>query len=162
MKKLIAITLVAMMAATMLFGCSKKDDGKTDMKSPVLTDVWKKVETDIGADNIGSMMDGDKDALMQYYGINADDLDEYVLKLPMINVRADEYFMAKVKDGKMEDVKKGIDKRKADLETQWQQYLPDVYEQVKNAKTVEVGNYILFVVGEHAAKAETIFNEQTK
>ena len=163
MKKFVALTLAGLMAVTMLFGCTKKEEKpKTDAKTPVLADVWKAIETDIGTDEIGSIMDADKDVLMQFYGISADDLDEYVLKVPMINVQADEYFIAKVKDGKMEDVKKGIDKRKADLDNTWKQYLPEVYEQVKNAKTVEVGNYILFAVGPHAEKAETIFNEQTK
>ena len=80
----------------------------------------------------------------------------------MINVKAEEVFVAKVKDGKMDAVKEGIEKRQADLDAQWKQYLPDQYELVEKAQTVVNGNYVLFVVSEHADDIVGVFNEMTK
>jgi hypothetical protein len=76
-----------------------------------------------------------------------------------MNVSAEEFFMAEVKEDKMKDVEAGIAKRIESLKQTWEQYLPDQYELVKNAKTVKVGNYILFVVSENADKAEELFTQ---
>ena len=109
-----------------------------------------------------SMMDADADILSQFYGISADDLVEYVCKMPLMAVHATEFFIAQVKDGKMDAVKAGVEKRQADLVAQWSQYLPDQLELVENYKLVTSGNYILFAISEHADAAVTAFNTYAK
>ena len=68
----------------------------------------------------------------------------------------------KVKKGKMADAEAGITQRQEDLDATWSQYLPDVYETVKDARVVKNGNYILFVVSEKADEAVSAFDEMTK
>ena len=80
----------------------------------------------------------------------------------MMNVRADEFLVAKVKEGEMEAVEAGIAQRQEDLDATWSQYLPDVYETVKDARVVKNGNYILFVVSDSADDAVAVFDEMTK
>ena len=80
----------------------------------------------------------------------------------MINVKAEETFVAKVKDGKMDAVKEGIEKRNADLVEQWKMYLPDQLELVEKSQIVVNGNYVLYVVSEHADAIVAAFNELTK
>ena len=109
-----------------------------------------------------SMMDADADILSQFYGISADDLVEYVCKMPLMAVHATEFFIAQVKDGKMDAVKAGVEKRQADLVAQWSQYLPDQLELVENYKLVTSGNYILFAVSEYADEAVSAFNTYAK
>lgn len=104
----------------------------------------------------------DDATLSAMYGINASDLEEYVCMMPLMGVHSTEFFIAEVKDGKMDTVKAGIAKRQADLDAQWSQYLPDQYELVKNYKLVTNGNYILFAVSEYADKAVSIFDSYTK
>lgn len=161
MKKLISISLAFAAILTLFVGCTPKEEEKPKDTAKTI-DIWTAVEEKVGADNFPMMMDVDKDTLMEYYGIKEEDLEEYTIKAPMINTRADEFFIAKVKDGKMEEVEKGIEKRKTDLEKQWKQYLPDVYETVQNAKITKSGNYIMFVISENAADAVSIFEEKTK
>ena len=109
-----------------------------------------------------SMMDADADILSQFYGISADDLVEYVCKMPLMAVHATEFFIAQVKDGKMDAVKAGVEKRQADLYQQWSQYLPDQLELVENYQLVTSGNYILFAVSEYADEAVSAFNTYAK
>lgn len=104
----------------------------------------------------------DDATLSAMYGINASDLEEYVCMMPLMGVHSTEFFIAEVKDGKMDTVKADIAKRQADLDAQWSQYLPDQYELVKNYKLVTNGNYVLFAVSEYADKAVSIFDSYTK
>ena len=104
----------------------------------------------------------DDATLSAMYGISASDLKEYVCMMPLMGVHATEFFIAEVKDGKMDTVKAGIAKRQADLDAQWAQYLPEQYELVQNYKLVTNGNYVLFAVSEYAGDAVDIFNSYTK
>ena len=158
MKKWMAVLLSAVLVLS-LAGCNKSS-GKKD--APPANEIVQTIVDKIGEDNLPGMMEGNDEILTSFYGINSADLDSYGLRMASINVRADEFFVAKVKSGKMDAVKEGIEKRKADLDNTWKQYLPDVYEIVKDSRVVENGDYILFVVSEQADTAETEFNSLTK
>ena len=125
-------------------------------------DVVQAIWNEIAKQELPSAMDGDAAILSQFYGIDAGDLESYVLKIPMMAVHATEFFIAEVKDGKMDAVKAGVEKRQADLVAQWSQYLPDQLELVENYKLVTSGNYILFAVSEHADAAVSAFNTYAK
>lgn len=126
-----------------------------------LSDLWTSI-SDVLEIPAASMMDLDADMLSELYGISADDLDEYAAKLPMMNVHATEFFLAKVKSGKMDAVKAGIAQRQADLVEQWKQYLPAQLELVENYKLVTNGDYIMFAIAENVDAAVTAFNNATK
>lgn len=120
--------------------------------------VWN----EIAKNELPGLTDLDADTLNSVYGIKSSDLDSYICKMPLINVSATEFFIAKVKDGKMDAVKKAVKARQASLEEQWKQYLPEQLELVQNYKLVTNGNYLLFVVSEYADSAVTAFNTYTK
>lgn len=120
--------------------------------------VWD----EIAKQDLSNLTDLDADTLSALYGISASDLEEYICKMPLMNVKATEFFIAKVKDGKMDAVQAGAQKRQADLDAQWSTYLPDQYELVQDYRLVTNGNYLLFVVSEYADEAVTAFNAYTK
>lgn len=120
--------------------------------------IW----ADISKLDLPSLNPMDDATLSALYGISAADLEEYVFMMPLMNVQATEFFIAKVKDGKMDAVKAGIAKRQADLDAQWAHYLPDQYELVKNYKLVTNGNYVIFAISGLADDAVSIFNSYTK
>ena len=111
--------------------------------------------------DIPSLSDVDAETLSALYGISTDDLVSYVCKMPAISVQATEFFIAEVKDGKMDAVKAAVEKRQADLVQQWSQYLPEQLELVENYQLVTSGNYILFAISEHADQAVSAFNSYT-
>ena len=136
MKKIIALALVFVMALALLAGCTSKDDTTAgteseSAKNPAVSDIYAKIEEEVGADNMPMFMDADDEMVSTYYYVSLDDIEEYVGKFPAINVKADEFFIVKAKDGKAETVKEGIEKRLEDLDAQWKQYLPEQYEYVK-------------------------------
>ncbi|MBQ2910709.1 MAG: DUF4358 domain-containing protein [Clostridia bacterium] len=166
MKKITALTLLVIMCMGLFAGCSS-EEGTASTKNPAVSDIVtaideKLVENVGGEENMIAKMEGDDEMTATFYYLNTEDLESYSLKFPMINVKAEEVFVAKVKDGKMDAVKEGIEKRQADLDAQWKQYLPDQYELVEKAQTVVNGNYVLFVVSEHADDIVGVFNEMTK
>lgn len=126
------------------------------------TDVVQSVWNDISQLDLPNLMQLDDATFTSMYGISTSDLVSYVCYIPMMGVHATEFFVAEVKDGKMDTVKADIEKRQADLDAQWSQYLPEQYELVKNYKLVTNGNYVLFAVSEHADAAVTAFNTYTK
>lgn len=158
MRKFIAFSLALAMCLTLFAGCSA---GKTE-KNPEVADIYSAYVEKVGEENMPAMMDGDSEMLATYYYTDASELESFVLKFPMMNVKADEFFVAKVTEGKMDTVKEAVAKRHADLDAQWKLYLPAQYDLVKDAKTVVNGNYILFVIGNDADTAVKIFNDMTK
>lgn len=122
-------------------------------------DVWNAVSA---GRELPDFMDLDDGLLSDLYGIDAADLDSYAAKVPMINVKATEFFIAKVKSGKMDAVKAGIAKRQADLDEQWSMYLPDQLELVQNYKLAESGDYVLFAICEDADDVVKAFEDCVK
>ena len=109
-----------------------------------------------------AFQDLDDDLLSSLYYLDAGLLDGYIAKIPMMNVHATEFFIAKVKEGNMDAVKEAVGKRQADMEAQWSQYLPEQLELVKNYKLVTNGDYIMFAVTEYADEVVNEFNTYTK
>ena len=76
--------------------------------------------------------------------------------MPAMNVHATEIILVEAQDGKLDEVKKALDKRMETVEQTWSTYLPEQYELVKNRKTLEEGNVIAIVI---ADQADTILQE---
>jgi len=123
----------------------------------VVQEIW----ADIAAlSDPPEMADVDGELLSALYGIDEADLEDYICKMPLMNVHATEFFIAKVKDGRMDAVKAGIQSRQAALLEQWSMYLPDQLELVENYQLVTRGNYVLFAVSEDADSAAAAFNSR--
>jgi len=133
--------------------------GETADEGSKVQAVWDAIATR----ELPYFMDLDDDLLSQLYGIDAADLVEYIGKMPLMNTQATEFFIAQVQPDKMDTVKAALEKRQADLEEQWKQYLPDQLELVQNYKLVTSGDYILFAIAECADEAvnefEAIFTD---
>lgn len=132
-------------------------DSPSDSASKVQA-VWDQISTL----DLPVCQDLDDDLLTALYGLQAGDLVEYIGKIPAMNVQATEFFIAQVQPGKMDTIKAGILKRQADLQAEWEQYLPEQLELVKNYKLVTNGDYVLFAVSPEADAAANAFQSCTK
>lgn len=161
--KIIILLAVVSAFAMILTGCGKKEDAE-DVKDKDIDvkEIWDKIESEIGTETFPAFVEGSSDDIKMYYDINPDDLNSYVLKSPMMVVKSTEIFIAHIKDGKMNEVKSGIEKRVKALEEIWENYLQDQYELVKNHKIETSGNYVIFVVSEEAEKIVNIFKDFMK
>ncbi len=102
-------------------------------------------------------MDFDDDIISDWYHIDPSLLEEYAGKFPLMNVHATEIFVAHVKSDNVESVNEGIEGRLDYLKEQWSTYLVDQYELVQKYEIVKKGDYILFVINEHAAEIADYF-----
>ena len=106
-----------------------------------------------------STVDITKDLLSSLYGINIENVENVLGKMPMMNVQASMYVLIQVKEGTVETVKSELDKYATQYEEQWSTYLPEQYDLVKNRKTGVVGNVVYMIIAENA---ETLQQEITK
>lgn len=153
MKRMLAI-LVAAVFMICLDACGKKEG----VAAADVTDIWNSVQTTVG-ENMPMSRDLDATALKSEYGIDSSFLEDYVAKTSSVTARADEFFLAKVKDGKMKDVEAAIQNRLKSLDGNWKEGLQDQYDLIKNSKIVKKGDYIFFTVSAKADELVTVFDK---
>ncbi|MDE6107385.1 MAG: DUF4358 domain-containing protein [Oscillospiraceae bacterium] len=157
-KRMFALILSSVMVLSLLTACG----GKKEEKNVDLSELWTSMEESLQeGDHLPALMELDDDTVQNLLGIDPADLDSYVARIPMMMVHATEFFIAKVKDGKMDTVKTALESRQAALDEQWSMYLPEQYELVQNYKLVTNGNYVLFCVCEDTESVVKLFNDAT-
>ena len=157
-KRILSLSLSAVLLLVLLCACGGPAAGGDADVTINLNELWDKI-TALG--EMPMQMDVPDEFLADAdnYGINKDDLEDYIAKMPGMMVHATEFFIAKVKDGKIDDVKAALESRQAKLDAQWALYLPDQYELVQNYKLTVNGSYIFFAISEYAEQAEQLFND---
>lgn len=106
-----------------------------------------------------SLMEVEADMVAQLYHLAPSLLEDYSIRMPMMNVKSNEIAILKVKDAKdISTVETAVKERATDIQKQFEQYLPDQYENAQNYKLVTKGNYILFVISESADQLVTEFD----
>lgn len=157
-------SLLLCLACLMLFACAAGCSQEKNTKNPTCEQVLEAVKEAIGEDDMPMMTDIDDDAMSALYGLSDPTavLEDYRGIVSQMNVRADEILVMKVRDGEMEAAEAAVSQRQEDLDATWSQYLPEVYETVKDARVVKNGNYLLFVVSDDADDAVEAFDELTK
>lgn len=107
-----------------------------------------------------AMMPGSEMELTEVYGIPADKVDAYAIRVPMMNVSATE--LSAFRAATEEDVQAivdGINARVQALTAQWETYLADQLELVQNHKLLVQGRYVFLIIGEDelSSYAENVF-----
>lgn len=139
---------------------TKEEEITKKPEKEAVADANEAYEKAVDGIELSSMADISEDMLSDAYGIDSSILKSYVVKIPLMNVRADEIAVFQVKKKKdVATVKEGIKKRQAALEENWKYYLPDQYENVKNYQIAVEGNYVLFVISSEAATIVSNFKE---
>lgn len=126
-----------------------------------ITDIWNDIESKLSG-SLPALSALDADTVTTLYPLSTSDLEEYGCYGSLMGVQASEFFIAKVKSGRMETVKQALLSRQSDMDAQWKDYAPEQYEMVKNYKIAENGDYIFFGVAENVSAAVEVFNSYTK
>lgn len=105
------------------------------------------------------LMEVEENQLADLYHLAPSLLEDYSIRMPMMNVKSNEIAVLKVKDAKdIPTVEEAVKERAADVQKSFEQYLPDQYENAKNYKLVTKGNYIFFVISDVADQLVTEFD----
>lgn len=156
-KKLIVLgVLVLVLVAAIGCTSNKSDDGGEKEVNVSVSEIAEKIQSDV---EWPALIDLDEQGLKDFYGIDASDLEEYDVKIPMMIVKSNEIAVIKVKDAeKVEEVKENVEKRAESIKKTFETYLPDQYENAKNYLLKVEGKYIIFAVHEDTAKVEEVLN----
>ncbi|RUS45045.1 DUF4358 domain-containing protein [Cohnella sp. AR92] len=116
------------------------DPGKTakEMVDAMVQQVEQPAQMELTADDVSKM-----------YHLDPSLLEDYSIRMPLMNVKTNEVAVLKVKDSKdIAAVEDAVKQRAADVQKSFESYLPDQYENAKNYKLETKGNYVLFVISE--------------
>ena len=161
MKKLWMLLMLTIIGGVLLAACSNDEPAVVE---PTLTanemvdEMLAKVEQPM-------MMEVTGEQVQEIYNIDPEKLEDYAIRIPMMNVKTNEIAILKVKDvADVPAVEEAVKQRAATVQQQFETYLPDQYENAKNYKLVTKGNYVLFVISDQAdelvAEYDRFFNEQ--
>lgn len=159
MKKNVLITIVVILVvAVLVVGAVVVLNNKKEEKT-IDVDVAGQTLANSTPFNELATMDITTEELGSLYGINTENVEKVVGKMPMMNVQASMYLIIQAKEGTVDTVKAELDAYATQYEEQWSTYLPAQYELVKNRKMGVVGNTVYMIIAENA---ETLEQEITK
>lgn len=155
MKKLQMFLMLAIIGGLLLAACSN-DEPK--LVEPTLTanemidEMLAKVEQPM-------FMEVTADQVKEIYNIDPEKIEDYAIRIPMMNVKANEIAILKVKDAAdVSMVEEAVKQRAENVQKQFETYLPDQFENAKNYKLVTKGNYVLFVISDQADELIKVYD----
>lgn len=101
------------------------------------------------------------DYLENFYNLSKDDLADFVFYMPDMSTALQEFFLAKAKEGKVEDVKAACESRLAGLKEEAEFY-PGTADFVDTAKVEVVGDWVVLAVCPEADRMGKILEDFTK
>lgn len=113
--------------------------------------------------DLSQLRAGDSNKLQKLYGIDASELEDFVLYTAPSNIKAEELAVMKVKDPeKMSSIQAKIKKRIASKAASFKDYIPEEYYLIEKHILETHDNYILFTVSADAEKIKAAFEESFK
>jgi len=156
-KRIIIITaiLIILIIAILVFITYFKNDYSgvnVDTK-----DIMNKISVSLGSD-IPPMMLLDEQQVIDTYDIDISKVENYVINIPIMNIRADEIAIIKVKNiNDVEYIKNKLNDRLLTIQSTFERYLQDQFELSKAPLIIVRGKYILMSISENNDKIETAF-----
>ncbi len=97
------------------------------------------------------------------YGIDPDKFEDVTVYGTMINVKANEIIVIKVKDeADIASATSALEARKQQVYKTWEQYLPDQFEMVKQGVIKTNGKYAALIISPEVSKVASEFMKLTK
>lgn len=113
------------------------------------TEIEKIISAILEAVEHRPTMELEEEMIEDLYHLDLHWLEDYAIHLPMFNISTNEVAILKVNDvNDIPKVEEAIRQRALDVQKQFEDYLPDQYENAKNYQLVVSGSFILFVIDE--------------
>jgi ABC-type Na+ efflux pump permease subunit len=148
----IMILVLVVSGILTLTSCSSKQQKSKELS---VKEINEKIKSTV---DLSGLKEGDSEKLNKLYGINQDEVEDFVLYTAASNIKADEILILKVKDEKNIDSIKGkITARVKSQDEVFKDYLPEEAYLVENNVLKVKGNVILFVISKDAEKIGELF-----
>lgn len=147
---ILALVLIAFVVCVVIVLAFRLNADKKEANVNIdLTALNERINTETNFSEM-TMQDLDKESLSSLFGIETDKVEEVIGKIPLINVHANMYVVVKATEGNAEYVREKLEEYGTLYEQNWEKYLPEQYELVKQRKIGVQGNYVYFVVSDMA------------
>jgi len=161
MKKILSLGLTLALAVSMLAGCTNKGGSGSSTKTPEqLNELYTTAITENGGEMAqynapfnGTTEEGPM--MLEIMGLTAEDVTAYAISTSMMMVHA--YGIAAIMpaEGKEEAVNNGLKAFIEQKQQAFEMYLPDQYENAKNAKLETLADGTVLMV--MTAEQDTVF-----
>ncbi|MCL2322660.1 MAG: DUF4358 domain-containing protein [Oscillospiraceae bacterium] len=129
-------------------------------KGADLNDTYAKIDK---AGVLPLMVSVSKDDIENLYGINTDDLKQYVFKIAVEGTLADEVVLIEVKDSsKVSEIEKRLQTRLDNKAEEAKSYSPEQYAIIMKSSVETKGNYVSIIVSPNAPELIDIYNSNFK
>lgn len=165
MKKIISVMLVVVIAVS-LVGCKKAKE--VDVKTQdLINSIGESIAKDANVSskeelgwNEVDLLSENGSAILEMMNLDPNLLEEAIYYENPMNVRADRIIIAKVKEEKdVNTVKLAFDELKQAQEADWEQYLPDQYQKVKEGQVIVKDKFVFYFVYEDIASIKKIVDD---
>ncbi|WP_391120976.1 DUF4358 domain-containing protein [Psychrobacillus sp. L3] len=155
MNKRMIFLMLTIVFGLVITGCSNDKSSTIEAKLPakeMADQMVKEVEQP-------ALIELQADQVKDFYKLDPEKLEEYSIRIPMMNVKTNEIAILKVKDTKdVPAVETAVKERAENVKKQFEHYLPDQYENAKNYKLVTKGNYVLLVISDKADELVKVYD----
>lgn len=141
MKKIIIMVVAISMLAAFVVGCTPKGE---EVKNVDIKEIHTAVQESLGED-YSANRDLEKEELEGIVKVKTEDMEEYIAQAPMISVGVDSFIAIKAKEGKANEIEKGLEDYKKYLVENSMQY-PMNLAKVNAADIVRHGDYVFFIM----------------
>lgn len=133
------------------------DADATDAAEGAITAVYAQIASEI---SLVSPMLAEEDFIYNYYGIDTAMLDEYVFEISEDATSAETIVIMKVaEEGNIATIQASLEMLLQDKAAEMQDYLPQQYDLVMEAKVQVKGPYLWLVISESQAEIEEMIEE---
>ena len=145
MKKISVIACVIILMMTLLAGCQKGEPNaeQDSLPSEETITLQELIENIKALEEEGMYEKIDGIILQEQMGITTDDAEDFYGYYSPIITQVVHIVGVKAKDGKVDAVKEGLEKRKTELE---EHYLPDQAEIASQGVVLEKGEYVFLLI----------------
>ena len=140
MKKLLLTIVSVLLLTSILVGCGSKEK-KPEVS---LEAIHGAVKDSLGKDYYPDMAI-DKDMLEAIYGLDMDDIENYIAESPMITMNVDTFIAVKAKEGKIADVVEDLEEYRTFLINDGFMY-PMNIAKVQASEVVSHNDYAFFIM----------------
>ncbi|WFA07776.1 DUF4358 domain-containing protein [Tissierella sp. Yu-01] len=141
MKKFIVLMLVSVMMVGVLAGCAGNESVSNDVE---LSEIHEAVKAELGESYFPDR-DMELQEVMDYTGLNEEQVEEFIAQAPMMNVGVDTFIAIKATEGNGDAVYEGLEAYRTYLVEESFQY-PMNMPKVNAAKAVQYGDYAFFIM----------------
>lgn len=150
-KQIILLTVVALLVG-LFAGCQSSVAKDVDLKQ-----AYAKIKE---GKELPALTEITDDLLTDVYGLQKEDLKQYAIYYPLMNVSATMFVFVEAQEGKKESVVSTLETYMEGYEESWSMYLPEQYDLVMNREVIETGNYYCIIISDEAKEyAEALRKE---